>query len=334
MFAWRSRKNMVILVSVLALMFLFSGWVVGCGEQPAEEPAANGEPAEAEAEIPEEIELAMVEWTCSTQKNYIHKEILENLGYDVTLNNYALPVILEGLGDEQIDAFTDAWWVTWGTPLFDALDEGRVVHLDTHLEDVNYAPAVPVYVYEAGVTSMEDLADHSEEFGYTYYGLEPGNDGNEIMIEAFENDTYGLGEWDIVESNEAAMIADVGQVIERGEWVVFSGWEPHYMNVIFDMEYLEDPKGIWGDEPERVATIVRPGLEEEHPNLARYLKQFNVEISDVDQWVYAFGYEDRDPEEYAQEWVSENLDMVLEWVEGVTTVDGRDAQEALEEAYR
>jgi len=331
MSVWRSSKNKVLLVSVLALMLLFSGWVVGCGE----EPAANGEPAEeAEAEIPKEIELAMVEWTCSTQKNYIHQEILENLGYDVTLNNYALPVILEGLGDEQIDAFTDAWWVTWGTPLFNALDEGRVVHLDTHLEDVNYAPAVPVYVYEAGVTSLEDLAEHSEKFNYTYYGLEPGNDGNEIMIEAFENDTYGLGEWDIVESNEAAMIADVGQVIEREEWVVFSGWEPHYMNVIFDMEYLEDPKGIWGDEPEKVATIVRPGLEEEHPNLARYLKQFNVEISDVDEWVYAFGYEDRDPEEYAQEWVSENLDMVLEWVDGVTTVDGRDGQEALEEAYR
>ncbi|WP_331445514.1 glycine betaine ABC transporter substrate-binding protein [Natranaerobius thermophilus] len=146
-----------------------------------------------------------------------------------------------------------------GTPLENALEEGDVVHLETHLDETNYAPAVPTYVYEEGVTSLEDLADRSEKFEYTYYGFKAGNDGNEIMIEAFENDTYGLGEWDIMESNEAAMIADVEQKIENEEWVVFSGWEPHYMNVIFDMEYLDDPKGIWG-EGEQVGTIARPKL--------------------------------------------------------------------------
>jgi len=312
------RKRLV-LVSILALILATGIFAAGCEE---------------DEKVLEDIHFAKVEWTCSTQKGYIHKEVLETLGYNMTLNNYSLPVILEGMGDGQIDAFTDAWFVTWGTPLENALEEGTVVHHETHLDAVNYAPAVPVYVYEAGVQSMEDLADYSEEFDYTYYGLEPGNDGNEIMIEAFENDTYGLGEWDIMESSEAAMMADVRQKIDNEEWVVFSGWEPHYMNVIFDMEYLDDPKGIWGEETERVGTIVRPGLEEDDPNLARYLTQFDVSIEDVDEWVYAFGYEERDAEEYAEEWVRENLDKVMEWVEGMQTVDGRDAQEALQEAYQ
>jgi len=322
----------------LVLMLFATLALAGCGnEEPAVEEAptdAEEMVVEEEQEIPEEVNLAMVSWTCSTQKGYIHAEILETLGYDVNLQSYALPVILEGISDGQIDVFADAWWVTWGTPLQEAVDAGRVVHLDTHLEDVSYAPAVPVYVYEAGVTSLADLADYAEEFNYTYYGLEPGNDGNDIMLAAFEDDIYGLNGWEMIESSEAGMITEIGQAIEMEEWVVFSGWEPHYMNVIFDMEYLDDPEGIWGTEPEFVATISRPGLEEEHPNLAKYYKQFKIEIEDVNEWVYAFGYEERDPEEYAAEWISENLDMVLAWVDGVKTVDGGDASEAIEAAYR
>ncbi|SFI00166.1 glycine betaine/proline transport system substrate-binding protein [Tindallia magadiensis] len=341
----QSKKSKIgVLLLIVAMVSTMA--LAGCSneETNVEEPPADTDEVTAtdenetqetdDMEIQEKINLAMVSWTCSTQKNYIHAEVLQTLGYDVDLQSYALPVILEGLSDGQIDVFADAWWVTWGTPLQEAVEEGRVIHLDTHLENVNYAPAVPVYVYEAGVTSLADLAEHADAFDHTYYGLEPGNDGNEIMLDAFADNIYGLGDWEMLESNEAAMITEVGLAIENEEWVVFSGWEPHYMNVIFDMEYLDDPEGIWGEEAEFVATLSRPGLEEERPNFARYMKQFKIEIEDVNEWVYAFGYEDRDPEEYAAEWVSENIDIVLTWVDGVKTVDGRDASEAIKDAYQ
>ncbi|WP_414628098.1 glycine betaine ABC transporter substrate-binding protein [Natranaerobius thermophilus] len=58
----------------------------------------------------------MVEWTCSIQKSHINEAVLETLGYDVNVKTYNLPVILEGMADGQIDAFTDAWFQTWGNP--------------------------------------------------------------------------------------------------------------------------------------------------------------------------------------------------------------------------
>ncbi|UMZ74557.1 glycine betaine ABC transporter substrate-binding protein [Natranaerofaba carboxydovora] len=311
------RKGKIILSLALALILVSSVFAGGCGE---EEVALD------------EISLAKVEWTCSTQKSYVNKEILESLGFDVELENYTLPVVLQGMSDGDIDVFTDAWFQTWGTPLENALEAGDVIHLETHLEETAYAPAVPTYVYEEGITSLEDLADYSEEFDYTYYGLEEGNDGNQIMIDAFEDDTYGLGEWELIPSNEAAMMAEVEQAIDNEEWVVFSGWEPHYMNVLFDMEYLDDPEGIWG-EGEKVGTISRPGFEEENPNLAKYFIQFDVDEDIVNDWVYEHGYYERPAEEVAQEWVEENLDLVLEWVDGMETPDGEDAQEVLKEVY-
>ena len=337
MFSWLGSKKSLWFVTLLVVSLMMAGLLVGCGEEEeAEPPEENGEEeaeeAEEQEEIDPEIHFAKVEWTCSTQKSYVNKEILETLGYDMTLNNYAVPVLLEGLSDGQIDVFTDTWFATFGEPLEERLEDGRIIHLETHLEEAAYGPAVPVYVYEAGVTSLADLAEYSEEFDYTYYGLEPGNDGNQVMIDAFEDNTYGLGEWDIMESSESAMMQAVSDIIEDEEWVVFSGWEPHYMNVVFDMEYLDDPEGIWG-EGESIGTITRAGLEEDDPNLTRYLEQFDVDADIVNEWVYEFGHKGRDNEEVAKEWVEENLDIVMEWVDGVTTVDGQDAQEVLQEAY-
>ncbi len=311
-------KMKYFLVLILALAMTSSMLFTGCDDEAGVEE--------------KEVNLAMVEWTCSTQKNHIHRQILETLGYTVELENYSLPVILEGMSVGDIDIFADSWFQTWGTPLENALDAGDVIHLETHLDETAYAPAVPVYVYEEGVTSLADLADYSEEFDYKYFGLEPGNDGNEIMIDAFENDIYGLGEWEIIESNEAAMMADVEQAIENEEWVVFSGWEPHYMNILYDMEYLDDPEGIWG-EGEQVGTIARPGIEEDMPNLAKYFDQFEISAEAVNDLVYEYGYKERDADEVALEWIEENLDKVKEWAEDLETVDGRDAVEVLEETY-
>ncbi|OWZ83554.1 glycine betaine ABC transporter substrate-binding protein [Natranaerobius trueperi] len=327
------NKSKLLLISVLALTLILAGVTLGCEEQVEEEEAtvegADGE----EIPVQKEIEMAKVEWTCATQKAYVNTAILETLGYDVSRENYTLPIIIEGMSNGEIDFFTDAWDKTWGQPLDEALKAGDMIDINTQIDDASYSPAVPTYVYEAGVQSLEDLAKYSDKFEYSYYGLESGNDGNEIMIEAFDNDTYGLGEWDIVESNEAAMITDVRQQMEDEEWVVFSGWEPHYMNVVLDMEYLDDPKGIWGDS-ESISTVVRDGLEEADPNLTKYLKQFDVDQEIVNEWVYEFGYHERDPEEVAEEWITENIDIVLQWVDGVYTVDGEDGQEAIENEFK
>ncbi len=311
-----SHKALLVFALVLGLGVLASG----CAEEEA-------------GEFQEDVELPIVEWPGVTQKTHVIQEVLETMGYNTNIETYSLELILQGLKEGDLDAFTGSWFQTWGTPLEEALEEGSVVHVSTQLEETNYGPAVPTYLYEEeGITCLSDLHEYSEEFNYQYHGLEPGNDGNQIMIEAFENDTYNLGEWEIVESNTAAMITEAEQRIEEGEWIVFSGWEPHWMNVILDMKYIDDPEGIWGED-ERVGTVARAGLEEDDQNLYLFFEQFDIDSEIQNEWIYEYSYEERDPEAVAEEWIGENLDLVLEWVEGLQTTEGEDAQEALREAY-
>jgi glycine betaine/proline transport system substrate-binding protein len=199
-----------------------------------------------------------------------------------------------------------------------------------NLEDVVYQTAVPEYVYEAGVKSMADLYEHADKFNSEIYGIAPGNDGNIIIQNAIDNNTYNLGEWSIRESSTAGMLSSVQRAYNNEEWIAFNGWKPHYMNVLFDLKYLDDPEGIWG-ENDSVYTVVRNGYQDENPNFYKFLEQFKVTAPIQNKWVDEYQNKDRDPEEVAEEWIANNLDVVNQWVFGVKTTDGRMGRKAIAE---
>ncbi len=311
-------------VTVLALVLLVSTSVlVGCEE--------GEEEVKDEITVQEEIEFGIVEWPGVTQKTHVLKNILERIDYDVEITTYAIPLILEGLSEGELDAFTGTWFQTIGDPLQEHIDEGSIVEVSREIEESIYKSAVPTYVYEAGVTSMADLHEHGEKFNHEYYGIEPGNEGNQIIEEAIEESIYNLEGWEMIPSSTSAMLTEVDQAIENEEWIVFHGWEPHWMNVVFDFEYLEDPEGIWGG-PEEIGTIARSGLQEDDPNFYLFLEQFDIDSDIQSEWIFQYSREERDPEVVAEEWVEENEDMILEWLEGIHTTDGRDAQEVFSES--
>jgi ABC-type proline/glycine betaine transport system substrate-binding protein len=53
-----------------------------------------------------------------------------------------------------------------------------------------------------------------------------------------ENDTFGLGGFELVESSEQGMLSAVARAARSEDHIVFLGWEPHPMNSNFDIAYL------------------------------------------------------------------------------------------------
>ncbi|MFW5809107.1 MAG: ABC transporter substrate-binding protein [Halanaerobium sp.] len=276
----------------------------------------------------ETIDFGYVEWPGVTVKTHVAAKVAEYLGYETEMTAGSQSIIFKSLDTGDLDVFLGNWLPTMKMH-FDEYEEKDAVHnVRVNLEDVTYRTAVPEYVYEAGVKSMADLEEHADKFNKEIYGIEPGNDGNIIIQDAIENDTYNLGDWTIKESSTAGMLSSVQRAYDNEEWIAFNGWKPHYMNVMFDLKYLEDPEGIWGED-DSVHTVARNGYQDENPNFYKFLEQFTVPAPVQNKWIDEYQNKDRDPEKVAEEWIANNLDIVNQWVFGVESTDGRMGRKAI-----
>lgn len=150
-------------------------------------------------------------------------------------------------------------------------------------------------------------------------GIEPGSGTMTIAQETV--DAYNL-DLELTPSSEPAMITALQTAIENEEPIVVTLWQPHWMFSEHDLKFLEDPKGTLG-ESENIHTMVRHGLEEDHPSAYQLLDNFYWEVDDMNEVMLKFGQDDTvEPREAAEEWVADNREKVDAWLEGIEPVDG------------
>ena len=169
--------------------------------------------------------------------------------------------------------------------------------------------------------SSEDGSNVGEEMDYEIVGIEPGAGIMKATTSALE-EYDSLKGWELIESSSAAMAAELGKAIEDEEPIIVTGWTPHWMFAKYDLKYLEDPKGLYGEE-ENIETFARKGLKEDQPSAHTILDQFNWSAEDMGDVMVEI-QEGAKPEEAAQNWVNEHTDMVEEWTNGADEVDGEE----------
>ena len=148
------------------------------------------------------------------------------------------------------------------------------------------------------------------------------------------SDAFGLGGFEVVESSEQGMLAQVDRASSRDEPIVFLGWEPHPMNANFELTYLEGGDDWFGPNlgGAEVFTNTRAGFAEDCPNVQKLLENLTFSLEMENEIMGAILNDNADPERAATEWLSANPDTWQPWLEGVTTVDGGDAVAAVQSA--
>ena len=160
--------------------------------------------------------------------------------------------------------------------------------------------------------------NYGEQMNYQITGIEAGAG----VFKASENaiEEYGLEGWEVQASSSGAMATALGEAIENEEPIIVTGWSPHWKFAKYDLKYLDDPKGVFGDA-ETINTMVREGLESDMPEAYQVLDNFYWTPEDIESVMLKIS-EGADPRDAAQEWIDENEDKVAEWTEGVSEVDG------------
>ncbi|SDL78421.1 glycine betaine ABC transporter substrate-binding protein [Halarsenatibacter silvermanii] len=287
--------------------------------------------AEELAEYDDTYVIAEGSWPGIQVKNEVIRQVLGTLGYDFETEFLGQPMIYEGMSQGEIDFYLGSW-MPEEAGMREGHEEGYEV-ISTQLDDAVYMSAVPEYVYEAGVQCHSDIAEHAEKFDHTLHAGAHGEGADEILTRAVEEDIYGLEGWEIVNADWPATVAEAEQAIEDEEWIIFPGWQPHWMNVLLDVEYLDDPKNIWGEDSSVIENLVHPDLQERAPQLYQILENFQIESDHQSRWVFEYDQEDREMEKIAEEWIEDNLDTVADWLEGAYAENGRQAIEVIEENF-
>lgn len=180
-------------------------------------------------------------------------------------------------------------------------------------------------IFVAGCSGAADSEDPSgdaslgEQLNYTITGIDAGAGVVRSAEEAVED--YGL-DYTVQTSSGAAMTQALSDAIENEEPIIVTGWNPHWKFSQYDLKYLDDPKGSFG-EAENINTIARLGLEADMPEAYQVLDNFYWEGADMEDVMVQVN-EGREPEEVAREWVDNNQDKVSAWTEGVNAVDGQE----------
>ncbi len=316
------RQRLVAFTAVAALLVFASS------------VAFAGGAAEDEVQIDPEcrtIRFVEVNWMDIEATTATTRLVLEALGYETTSEVVSVPIAYQALESGDADVFLGNWMPSMAT-ISDAYIEerGTVDSVQTNLEGAKYTLAVPRYVYEAGVQDFADLIDYKDEFDGRIYGIEAGNDGNELIQDMIDDDAFGLSEFELVESSEAGMLGEVNSFTRNEEWIVFLGWAPHPMNAEFEIEYLSGGDDYFGPDygAATVHTNVRAGYTDECVNVGRFLEnlRFTVEMENEIMSAMDAGADARDA---GHDWLLENPEILEVWLDGVMALDGTDGLSAV-----
>lgn len=286
------------------------------------------------AEQCETVSFADVGWTDITATTALTSAVLERMGYETESELLSVPVTYRSLANGEIDVFLGNWMPTMEGDIAAYREAGTVDIVGVNLEGAKYTLAVPQYVADAGVTSFADIAEHAEQFDERIYGIEPGNDGNRLIQSMIDSNAFGLEDFELVASSEAGMLAQVGRAVDRDEWIVFLGWEPHPMNANFDLAYLAGGDDYFGPNygGATIYTNTRAGYVDECANVGTLLNNLEFSLAAENEVMALILDEGMQPEAAAEQWLSNNPEVLDTWLEGVTTLDGEPALDAVKSA--
>lgn len=288
----------------------------------------------ADGEACSTLRFSDVGWTDITATTATTSVIAKALGYNADVKVLSVPVTYQSLKNKDIDIFLGNWMPTMEADIRPFLDDKSVEDLGVNLTGAKYTLATNAKGAELGIKSFADIAKNKDALGGKVYGIEPGNDGNRIILDMIEKDAFAMKGMEVVESSEAGMLAQVARAEKSGEPVVFLGWEPHPMNANFKLTYLEGGDDYFGPNlgGAEVHTNVRAGYVSECPNAGKLISNMKFTLAMENEIMGAILNDGEDPEKAATAWMKANPDALAGWLDGVTTKDGGDAMAAVKGA--
>ena len=313
------------LLSLIAGVALYALALPGTAQTP--DGATATEPPSCQA-----VRLSDIGWTDVTSTTALFSSLLQQLGYQPKITVLSVPVTFAAMKNKDIDVFLGNWMPAQDGDRRPYVVDGSVEVIRASLVNAKYTLAVPAYAYAAGLHDFADIGRFGAQLNHTIYGIEPGNDGNRHILQIIHQNAFDLGDFKLVESSEQGMLAQVERAVSAQRPIMFLGWDPHPMNMRFDMRYLTGGDATFGPNygAATIYTTARAGYVAQCPNVGRLLNNLQFTLRGESEMMNAILNLHQQPDVAADAWIKSHATLVAKWLDGVRSFDGRPALLALQ----
>jgi len=271
------------------------------------------------------VTLSYVEWSSEIASTNLVKAVLEQkMGVDCQIKAVNAEEMWSSVAEGEADAMVGAWLPGTHEHYMDKYGD-RVVDLGPNLEGARIGLVVPNVTLgrqTAGTglrnepyidaESIPELSEYADKFDFRIVGIDPEAGVMKRTREAME--AYGLENYELVTGNERTMTRALDRAITGQEWIVVTGWIPHWKFARWELKFLEDPKNVFGGK-EHINTVVREGLEEDMPEVAKFLDNFRWSPEQMGQlMIWIHDDDGRFPYEKALRYIRTHEEQVDSWI--------------------
>ena len=253
------------------------------------------------------IKTGYANWLEGIAMSNLAKVVLEEYGYEVELQNADLAPIFVSVSGKNTDVFLDTWLpITMKDYLSQYGDS--IEFLGEMYGEARVGLVVPRYVT---IDSISELAVNKERFSAEIVGIDAGAGIMKTTDKAMS--AYGLDGYTLMTSSSSTMLASLKKAMDKGKWIVITGWTPHWMFDRFDLKFLNDPKKVYGDL-EGIHAVAWKGFREADPFAAGFLGNMKLTTEELGSFMTAMKDARMDEEEIARKWRNEHRQLVDSWI--------------------
>ncbi len=268
----------------------------------------------SEDSVKKTAKLSYVNWTEGVAYTNVAKVVLEKeMGYEVEITKMDVAEAFKSIADGSQDAFMEVWLPILHKDYVDNYGD-QIVDLTAVYDGTYSGLVVPQYVYDAGLTSLNDLSTSTVKSNLEseIHGINPGSGImmtlNEKIVPEYDLDDYTIQS----EETTSLMLDTLGTAIENNEWIVATLWRPHWAFAEWDLKFLDEPEGIWGEGS--IHIFGRSGLADDKPELKEFLEDMSLTNAQLSDLMLQIATSEDSNEVVAEKWVEENEDVVQAWI--------------------
>ncbi|MGM0552816.1 MAG: glycine betaine ABC transporter substrate-binding protein [Pseudomonadota bacterium] len=262
----------------------------------------------------DDIQIGWTAWSDAEFVTKLAERVIEDeMGYSVELVQTDIAPQYQGLSSGDIDMMLMAWLPGTHADYMERVGQD-VVNLGPLYGHARLGWAVPDYIPEDELASIEDLKKDSvrDRLNGRITGIDPGAGLTRLSKEAIES--YELDDYDLQISSGAGMTSALDRAIRRDEWIVVTGWSPHWKFGAYELRYLEDPQGALGGF-ERIHALAREGFAEEHHDVAMMIARMHIDLEILEDAM--FFAQENSYEEAVERFINDHPQYIKYWVSGV-----------------